>query len=48
MLVLDLKMSEVYVMKIHAVSAIGIGEPAFVKIYTPAILSCGSDKDPGK
>ncbi|KAL4220506.1 hypothetical protein ACF0H5_020905 [Mactra antiquata] len=45
-LVSGLKLSREYNVKIHAVSSVGIGEPAEVKIYTPAIISCGSDKDP--
>jgi len=43
----DLKQSEVYIIKLHAVSVAGVGEPAYVEIYTPTIYPCGSDKDPG-
>ena len=34
--------------QIFAHSEVGIGEPAYVEIWTPEILPCGSDKDPGK
>ncbi|XP_052784865.1 anosmin-1-like isoform X2 [Mya arenaria] len=41
-----LRPGEVYVIKVHAVSPVGVGTPAFVEILTPRILPCGSDKDP--
>ena len=34
--------------QIFAHSSAGEGEPAYVEIWTPEILPCGSDKDPGK
>lgn len=42
----NLKESEHYVIQIFAQSAAGLGEPAYVEIWTPEILPCGSDKDP--
>ena len=43
----NLEESEHYVIQIFAHSAAGLGEPAYVEIWTPEILPCGSDKDPG-
>lgn len=42
----NLRQSEVYVIRLHAVSRAGKGEAEYIEILTPSILPCGSDKDP--